>query len=229
MLGRSSLWNASSPGETATVSEDSDPVVEVFADVCCPFTHVGLRRLVERRDELGRADVRMRVRAWPLEVVNGAPLDPALVAEEVHELRSTVAPDLFAGFDVEAFPSTSRPALALAFAGYRRDISTGEAVSLALRELLFEKGEDIGDPSVLALVEQEFGIHAGADDAASVDVDHREGSRRGVIGSPHFFTSSGSFFCPALDIGRDESGRLRISLDAAGFGEFLDSCFADAA
>jgi predicted DsbA family dithiol-disulfide isomerase len=226
MLGRSSLWNAASAGETATVSEDS--VVEVFADVCCPFTHVGLRRLVERRDALGRADVRMWVRAWPLEVVNGAPLDPVLVAEEVDELRSTVAPDLFAAFDVDAFPSTSRPALALAVAGYRRDISTGEAVSLALRELLFEKGEDIGDPHVLARVEQEFGIHADERDAASVDADHREGLRRGVIGSPHFFTSSGSFFCPALDIGRDETGQLRITLDAAGFGEFLDSCFADA-
>jgi predicted DsbA family dithiol-disulfide isomerase len=226
MLGRSSLWNAASAGETARVSEDSDPVIEVFADVCCPFTHVGLRRLVERRDELERADVRVRVRAWPLEVVNGAPLAPKLVAEEV-EVRSTVAPDLFAGFDVEAFPSTSRPALALAFAGYRRDISTGEAVSLALRELLFEKGEDISDPHVLERVEREFGIHAEARDAASVDADHREGSQRGVIGSPHFFTSRGSFFCPALDIGRDETGQLRISLDAAGFGEFLDSCFAN--
>lgn len=227
MLGRSSLWNPASAGETASVSEDAGPFIEVFADVCCPFTHVGLRRLVERRDELGRSDVHLRVRAWPLEVVNGAPLAPALVAEEVHELRSTVAPDLFAGFDVDTFPSTSRPALALAFACYQHDVSTGEAVSLALRELLFEKGEDIGDQRVLALVEQEFGIHVGADDAASVDADHREGSHRGVIGSPHFFTSRGSFFCPALDIGRDEKGQLRISLDAAGFGEFLDSCFPD--
>jgi predicted DsbA family dithiol-disulfide isomerase len=207
------------------VSEGSEPVIEVFADVCCPFTHVGLRRLVERRDQLGRADVRIWVRAWPLEVVNGAPLDPVLVAEEVDELRATAAPDLFAAFDVDAFPSTSRSALALAFAGYRRDIPTGEAVSLALRELLFEKGEDIGDPHVLARVEQEFGIRAEAGDAAGVDADHREGLRRGVIGSPHFFTSNGSFFCPALDIGRDQSGQLRISLDAAGFGAFLDSCF----
>ena len=27
--------------------------IEVFADVSCPFTHVGLRRLVERRQALG--------------------------------------------------------------------------------------------------------------------------------------------------------------------------------
>ena len=32
--------------------------IEVFADVLCPFTHVGLRRLVARRTELGRDDPR---------------------------------------------------------------------------------------------------------------------------------------------------------------------------
>src|SRR6478735_6336015 len=40
--------------------------IEVFADVRCPFAHVGLRRLVERRRALGRDDVRLVVRAWPM-------------------------------------------------------------------------------------------------------------------------------------------------------------------
>jgi hypothetical protein len=48
-------------------------LVEVFADVGCPFAHVGLRRFVERRDELGRDDVVLWVRAWPLELVNARP------------------------------------------------------------------------------------------------------------------------------------------------------------
>ena len=26
--------------------------IEVFADVCCPFTHVGLRRIIDRRHDL---------------------------------------------------------------------------------------------------------------------------------------------------------------------------------
>src|SRR5206468_3084962 len=49
-------------------------VIEVFADVRCPFTHVGLTRFVARRHELGRREPRLRVRAWPLELVNGEPL-----------------------------------------------------------------------------------------------------------------------------------------------------------
>ena len=99
---------------------DSSNVVEVFADVCCPFTHVGLRRLVQRRDEVG-GDLELVVRAWPLELVNGAPLDGDLIAEEIEELRKQVAADLFVGFDRGRFPATSLPALELAAAAYRHD------------------------------------------------------------------------------------------------------------
>jgi len=47
-----------------------ETVIEVFADVACPFTHVGLKSFVARRAGLGRDDVILRVRAWPLEIVN---------------------------------------------------------------------------------------------------------------------------------------------------------------
>ncbi|HEY6531561.1 MAG TPA: DsbA family protein, partial [Acidimicrobiales bacterium] len=175
-------------------------VVEVFADVSCPFTHVGLRRLVDRRRTLGRPDIALRVRAWPLELVNGEPLAPDFVAEEIKELRADVAPDLFQGFRPEIFPSTSVPALALTAAAYRIYPGIGEAVALELRHLLFEDGVDISDPDVLARIADEHSIEVTDDDRASVEADHAEGVRRGVIGSPHFFTAEGDFFCPALDV-----------------------------
>jgi predicted DsbA family dithiol-disulfide isomerase len=200
-------------------------VIEVFADVACPFTHVGLRRFVDHRAQAGRLDVRLRVRAWPLEIVNGHPLDPVMIEEEAQALRAAVAPDLFSGFHPDAFPSTSLPAMALAAAGYRRDVSIGKAVSLTLRTLLFERGRDISDPAVLAAVEQQFEVHAEPGDDESVLLDHREGEARGVVGSPHFFTPDGAFFCPALDISRDAGGHLRIVPDDAGFDRFLAACF----
>ncbi|MGZ4704200.1 MAG: DsbA family oxidoreductase [Acidimicrobiales bacterium] len=204
----------------------SDGVVEVFADVGCPFTHVGLRRFVERRDAAGRQDIGLRVRAWPLEVVNGQPLDPRFIAEEVDEVRTQVAPTLFTGFTESTFPSTSLPALAVAAAGYRAGLAVGEQVSLALRDLLFERGEDISDPDVLARFAADHGIQTGDDDLAAVRADHAEGIRRGVIGSPHFFTPAGGFFCPALDVSRDDRGHLRILADPDGFESFISSCFA---
>ncbi len=202
------------------------PVIEVFADIGCPFTHVGLRRLTAYREQVGREDVRLWVRSWPLEVVNGEPLDPDFVAEEVDALRESVAADLFTGFRPAAFPATSIPALALVHAGYEQDLQTGEALSLHLRTLLFEAGVDVNDLDVLADVGRTFDVSAGADDVAAVEDERREGAARGVIGSPHFFTAASSYFCPALDISRDDGGRLRITMDPDGFGAFVEDCFA---
>ena len=72
--------------------------VEVFADVLCPFTHAGLHTLIDRRAERGVSEPRLRIRAWPLEMVNGAPLDPQHIAAEITALRHSVRPDLFAGY-----------------------------------------------------------------------------------------------------------------------------------
>ena len=203
--------------------------IEVFADVGCPFTHVGLRRFVERRDaDPALAEVRLRVRSWPLEIVNGEPLDPQFIADEVDEIREQVAGDLFRAFDPDAFPATSLPAMALAAAGYRVDVATGEAVSLELRDLLFEQGRDIADPAVLSEVAERHGVTFDVDEppVELVQADHAEGEERGVQGSPHFFTPAGAFFCPSLDISRDADGHLRITADPVGFEQFLDSCFA---
>lgn len=196
--------------------------VEVYADVWCPFAHVGLRRFVERRAGRGD-DVRLLVRAWPLEWVNGRPMDPGFVGDEVDQIRAAVAPDLFTGFDPHRFPTSTVPALELTARAYAESIETGEAVALELRDRLFERGEDVGQPSVLDAVAAGHGLsRTGGDDL--VRRDWNDGQGRGVIGSPHFFTPGGSFFCPALDV-RSVDGHLRISADPDGFDAFVASCF----
>lgn len=202
-------------------------VIEVFADVACPFTHVSLRRFVDLRTELDRPDVTLWVRAWPLEIVNDEPMDPAFIAEEVADIRNQVAPHLFHGFTQAAFPATSLPALTLAAAAYDVDLTTGEAVSLALRDLLFERGADIADVEVLTRLADAHGITPNLADSKGVDDDHADGVARGVLGSPHFFTPEGGFFCPALDIERDADGHLRIRSDPEGFDRFIATCFGE--
>ena len=195
-------------------------MIEVFADIVCPFTHVGLRRLVERRAAAGRTVPVLHVRAWPLELVNGEPLAGDFVAEEVAALREQVAPDLFGGFDAARFPSTSLPALTLVAAAYRRDVQLGEHVSLRLRDALFEEGADIGALDVLAEIATANGLdvpEVGDRDAITADLD--EGRRRGVDGSPHFFLGSEGFFCPSLEITR-VAGHLQVAFDAARFEQF---------
>jgi len=200
-------------------------VIEVYADVWCPFAHVGLRRAARRRDQLGRDDVVLRVRAWPLELVNGAPLDAAVTAERVDALRSQVAPDLFTNFDPEHFPSTSLPALAFAAAAYRRDDRTGEAVSFALRDALFEEGRDISSPDVLFEVAAAHGLgDPTTEDSEGVLSDWRGGRERGVKGSPHFFCGSIQAFCPSLDLFKDEEGQLHLRRNTEELEAFLAEC-----
>jgi len=70
--------------------------IEVFADITCPFTHVGLSRVAEL---LGRAGspVELRVRAWPLEWVNGTPMDGQAVVSKAASLRDKLGLNLFTG------------------------------------------------------------------------------------------------------------------------------------
>jgi len=202
------------------------PSIEVFADIVCPFTHVGLRWFAHRRTELGHHGTALWVRSWPLEIINGAPLDPEVTAEKIRVLRAQVAPALFAGFRPDSFPATSLPALALAAAAYESDLALGERVSLELRDLLFEEGEDIAAPDVLASVAGQHDLTVGPRHHQVVLDDLAEGEGRGVVGSPSFFTASGCFFCPALDISHDAEGHLLVTPDQAGFGRFVEACFS---
>jgi predicted DsbA family dithiol-disulfide isomerase len=202
--------------------------VEVFADVLCPFTHVGLHTLIDRRVDRGLTEPQMRIRAWPLELVNGQPLDPHHIAAEVAALRESVRPDLFAGFSVEAFPNTSMAAFALAAAADRTgDPGLSEEVGMALRDAVFEKGLDIGRPDVVETIAARFNLEPlGVDaTAAAVHADWDEGKERGVIGSPHFFTADGgNWFCPALAISRDDVGNFIVAWKE-GNAAFVDQVF----
>ena len=179
-------------------------VIEVFADVACPFTHVGLRRLVEARERRG-VPATIRVRAWPLEWINGAPLAAALVGREIDALRSSVAPDLFAGFDPATFVSSSMPAFGLAAAAYAVDDTVGEAVSLAVRDELFERGRDVSDRDVVGEIGARYGVVPldGLATTAAVKCDWERGRARGVAGSPHFVIGRRDWFCPSLRIRHD--------------------------
>ena len=201
--------------------------IEVFSVVWCPFAHVGLRTLVARRQAAGRADLPLRLRAWPLELVNQAPQDPAVAAAHVADLRAQVAPGLFAGFDPNTFPRTTLPALALTHAAYRVSDAVGEALGLALRTALFEEGREISDPAVLAAIAGRLGVQgpATAADHEAVLGDWREGDQRRVQGSPHLFCGARSAFCPSLDIAKDADGDLHVRPDPAALDEFLDGCF----
>jgi predicted DsbA family dithiol-disulfide isomerase len=204
--------------------------IEVFAELTCPFTHLALRRIVQRRTEGGRVGPLLRIRPWPLELVNGEPLDPEHVAHEVIALREQVSPDLFAWFEVGSFPSTSMPGFRLVEAAYAVDDSTGEAVGIALRNALFEEGRNIADAEVIAGIAAAHDVEVPSEELdEAVRRAYEEGQRRGVEGSPHFFVAGWSAFCPLLDIRKDAHGELSIGFDEQAAHDLLDGWFASEA
>lgn len=195
--------------------------VEVFADITCPFTHVGLKRVIHHVAEM-TTPATVVVRAWPLEWVNGRPLDVDAVLVKARALSEQLGVDDFAGLRADRWPATTIPALNLAASGYARDAATGLAVSLELRAALFEHGEDVGDGEVLARIARAHDLAAPATEPGpTVTADYEEGKRRGVKGSPHFFVGSDGFFCPALDLGHDSDGHLTARFDAEMLADFF--------
>ena len=198
--------------------------LEVWADVTCPFTHVGLHRLVDERDRHGRDDLHLRVRAWPLELVNGVPMDAHAVAGKIAALRDSVAPDLFTGFTEAAFPVTTLPALALTAAAYRGGPEAGERAALIVRDLVFEEGRDVGDPAVVAAAAAALAVDVTDADVEQVQSEYDAGKARGVQGSPTFFVGDEGFFCPTLTITK-VGDSLGIEFDRDAFDAFVKSVF----
>jgi predicted DsbA family dithiol-disulfide isomerase len=199
--------------------------MEVFADIWCPFAHVGLQTIHTQRARAGRTELAIWVRAWPLELVNGAPLDPSITLEHANELREQVAPNLFRHLDIDRFPSSTLDALALANRAYRTDLQVGERVGVALRDALFEHGRGISDRVTLEQLARDLGVvMPDESDRAGVVADWHEGQRRGVLGSPHFFCGDDDVFCPSLDITKDPVKGVSTVSDTSRLTDFLARC-----
>ena len=201
--------------------------IEVYADIWCPFAHVGLR-LVDEQRRRHRPDIDLIVHAWPLELVNGAAMDPAGARRHANELREEVAPRMFAHLDADHFPTSTLEALALVARASRDGTGSGARASFAVRDALFEHGQDISDPAVLAGLAAELGVDMPDDaDRQTVLDDWHTGQRRGVLGSPHFFAGDANVFCPSLAVTKDASGTLSIATDRAKLDAFLQRCFEE--
>jgi len=201
-------------------------MIEIFADVWCPFAYVGIRRVFQYRDEIGRNDVPIIVRSWPLELVNDAPMAQAKALGNCDALRRQVAADQFANTELSNFPSTTLDALTLIAQAYEQDVSAGEKASIVVREAIFERGDDVADESMLQRIASSLGVSYVPDaDHVLVRHDWEEGKARGVVGSPHFFNGSVGVFCPSLQLTRTEDSGLIIQANAEKLAAFLKTCF----
>lgn len=199
-------------------------VIEVFAEVTCPFTYVGLRRFVAERAHRGLSEPRLKIRAWPLELVNGAPLTGERVAPAVKALRASVTPDLFGGFDPEVFPSSTLSVLAAEAAAHATGPEVGEHFSLEVRSVLFDRGIDPSDPEVLADLLSDHQVDPGKVDPDVARKSWEEGRALGVVGSTYFLVGQRGWFCPSLQIEHCHDG-YDVKYDVETLDEFFREAF----
>jgi len=201
-------------------------MIEIFADVWCPFAYVGIRRVFQYRDEIKRNDVPIFVRSWPLELVNNVPMAQAKALGNCDALRRQIAGDQFANTDLSNFPTTTLDALTLIARAYEQDVSAGEKASIVVREAIFELGQDVADESVLQKIATGLGVsYVPEANHVLVRRDWEEGKARGVVGSPHFFNGTIGVFCPSLQLTRTEDSGLIIQANAEKLAAFLKTCF----
>ncbi len=91
---------------------------------------------------------------------------------------------------------------------------------------MFEDGLDVGDPEVVAMLAEPFGIEPPqlGDADVMVRADWRRGTERHVQGSPHFFVGERDWFCPGLAI-RHDGDRFDVHADEPHRRELYAAAF----
>lgn len=158
--------------------------IAVFADLACPFAHVTLHRLHTARRRLGLdAAVHFRHRAFPIELLNGAPGTRHGSDSEIPVLGA-LEPDagwqLWQGPDYH-YPSTLLLAYEAVHAATAQSLMSGERLDRALRLAFWADSRPIHmHHEILAIANEVDGL--GTD---QLDNDLRAGTYRGAVFDDH--------------------------------------------
>jgi predicted DsbA family dithiol-disulfide isomerase len=189
-------------------------VVTVYGDLTCPFASLAIAGLRAARDRLG-CDVRLDVRAFPMELINREPHDFGLL-----EFEKPVVMALWPSLDwrrwraeptawpvstllpLEAVQAAKRPEVGGLRASEELDCALRRALfvdsrCIALLPVILEVAEECADLDWTALRDT---LKAGTSRA---DIFHHLGQQeRGAVrGSPHVFTADGrDWLNPGLEL-----------------------------
>lgn len=189
-------------------------VVTVYGDLACPFASLAIAGLRAARDRLG-LDLKLDIRAFPLELVNGRPHRFGVLEVEKPVLVG-IAPHL--GWqrwraDPTTWPASTLLPLEAVQAAKRPEVgglAASEELDSALRRALFVDSRCIAVLQVILEVAEECAgvdrtallaaIRAGAGRAEVFS--HLDQQERGAVhGSPHVFVASGrDWLNPGIDL-----------------------------
>jgi predicted DsbA family dithiol-disulfide isomerase len=190
--------------------------VVVYTDVACPWSTVALHRLYAARTRLGLDErVRVELRLFLLEDVNGAPVPRRMIDAElpvVGPLEPGLGLAPWRG-EPAAWPVTSLPANEAVHAAAAQSSRAAEQLDMALRLAFFR------DSRCISMLHEIVDVARGCDrvDAGTLAAALEDGRARGpmiadyrrhrddVQGSPHvFLPDGGDVLNPGIELHEQE-------------------------
>lgn len=192
------------------------PELWEWAEYYCPWCYVAAVRLHKVAPEY-RGRVRLRQRAYPLEVYGGGPPDRRELEAEMW-LAALQEPEArFKPFTGTDWPTTTLPAFEAAWSVMQMDEAAGHDFDLRIRRAFFAEGRNIGRREVMLELAAEAGVEMaqftrlfnGGEARAAVLAEGRLGKERyGVRGTPTLMTADGSKLRHPIAYARIDEGKV---------------------
>jgi predicted DsbA family dithiol-disulfide isomerase len=152
------------------------PELWEWAEYYCPWCYVAAVRLHKILPEYaGR--IRLRTRAFPLEVFGGGPPDRRELESEIWLAALQEADATFAPFKGGDWPTTTLPAFEAAWCANQQGEAIGHDFDLRIRRAFFAEGRNIGRRDVM----RELAAEAGLDLEQFNDMFDRGDARQAVL------------------------------------------------
>jgi len=142
------------------MENENRPELWEWAEYYCPWCYVAAVRLHKILPEY-QGRVRLRQRAFPLEIYGGGPPNRQELELEIWLAALQEPEAVFKPFR-EVWPSTTLPAFEGAWCAFQQDEGAGHEFDLRIRRAFFAEGRDIGQREVILELARE----------ASLDMDH---------------------------------------------------------
>ena len=132
------------------------PELWEWAEYYCPWCYVAAVRLHKVRPEY-QGRVKLRQRAFPLEIYGGGPPDRKELELEIWLAALQEPAAIFKPFR-EDWPTTTLPAFEGAWCAFQQDELSGHDFDLRIRRAFFAEGRNIGKRTVIVELAHEAGL-----------------------------------------------------------------------
>ncbi|MFB6273233.1 MAG: DsbA family oxidoreductase [Salinibacter sp.] len=178
-------------------------IIDVYADIACPWCYVGRARLKQALDQRPDLDVTLRWRPFQLQPdlpPEGRDFRSVLEqkfgdwdrAQQMFDRIRQLGDDEGLTFDFEGIDVAPSTADAHRLVLWAQDRDDGEAMATVLFRAYFSEGRNVSDQEVLVRCADEIGLDpeaarallAGAEYADEVRASQQKAQRQGITGVP---------------------------------------------